>query len=387
MYYNQDYSLRQNLGKTMRKKNKKRIVIKIGSSSIVNDGMINYDFIERLVAETEKFRHGSTQVVIVTSGAIAVGKISFGWDGKLDLNAKQAFSALGQVKLIQIYNNAFGKKAIPVAQILLSRDDFKSKNRMLNFRDTMETLLKMNTVPVINENDALSNDEIKLGDNDTLGALTAVALDADDYIILSDIDGLYSGNPREDMNAVRIAEVRGITPEIMAMAGGTGSDVGTGGMVTKLSAAIITNKAGIRTHIAHADIQDLAEKIMGGGSIGTVFLPDQTIMSSKDHWIGFESRSAGKIIIDNGAIEALRKRKSLLAVGITDIEGYFKPGDSVDITDINGKLIAKGLSYLSGSQIKLIKGTPNSKHQSILKEEVHSSVIHADNIILMDDYN
>ena len=173
----------------------------------------------------------------------------------------------------------------------------------------------------------------------------------------------------------------------MAMAGGTGSDVGTGGMVTSCPPRSFTNKAGIRTHIAHADIQDLAEKIMGGGSIGTVFLPDQTIMSSKDHWIGFESRSAGKIIIDNGAIEALRKRKSLLAVGITDIEGYFKPGDSVDITDINGKLIAKGLSYLSGSQIKLIKGTPNSKHQSILKEEVHSSVIHADNIILMDDYN
>ncbi len=364
---------------------KKRIVIKIGSSSIVSDNTIKYDFIEKLVSEVEKFRYKGNEIVIVTSGAIAVGRLTYGWHGKLDLNAKQAFSALGQVKLIELYNTAFNSRNITVAQVLLSRDDFKSKNRMLNFRDTMETLIKMRVVPVINENDALSNEEIRLGDNDTLGALTASSIDADDYIILSDIDGLYTGNPREDSSAVIIPKVNGITPAIMKMAGGTGSSVGTGGMITKLSAAIITNKAGIRMHIGHSTVTDLADKIMNGESIGTIFYPDEKLISPKRHWIGFESRSSGKIMIDNGAVDDLRKRKSLLAVGITGTEGYFKPGDSVDISDSTGKVIARGLTYLSGSQIRLIMGTPNMQHQSILKEEVHSSVVHADNIILLDD--
>lgn len=366
-------------------KKQKSLVLKVGSSSLVGkDGTVHRDFIHRITGELARLKASGWDVIIVSSGAVALGRILFGKPLRKSLSQKQALSAIGQRYLVNLWEEAMADKGILTSQILLTRDDFKSRKRMLNFRNILRELLTMGSIPIINENDALSSDEIRVGDNDTLGALVAVAARASHYVIMSDIDGLYDKNPSVYSDGKIIPKVEAITPKIRQMAGGSGSKVGTGGMVTKLDSAEIVTKAGITMYIVSHDIVDFAEKLEQGSALGTEFTARHTLPPHR-HWIGFQSRSAGRLTIDDGARRAIRSRKSLLAVGITGVEGYIKPGDTVEIYDANGVLVAKGLSNFSSSQIFLIMGKQNALHKEILQEEVHTSVVHANNMILIQE--
>lgn len=361
--------------------NKERVVIKIGSSSLLKETEINRDFIAHIAAQIQMLQQANFDVIIVTSGAVAAARVSLPDQMQMSLSGKQALSAIGQAKLIHIYDEIFSKQNMMTAQILLTNDDFKSKKRMLNFRNTIKQLFELQAIPIINENDALSSEEIQFGDNDTLGSFVAVASEASHYIILSDIDGLYTANPSENPDATRIAYVEEINDEIRAMAGGSGSSVGTGGMKTKITAAEIATEAGVNMSIAHADITDLAQKIIQNQPIGTTFFKKETVRIH-NHWIEFHATANGKICIDQGAKAAIKDRKSLLAVGIQAVVGDFHVGDIVEITDLNGTLIARGITNFDSAEIRLIQGKTNDLHKDILGSVIHTSVIHANNLVL-----
>lgn len=366
-------------------KQTKCLVLKVGSSSLVGeDGSIHQAFIDGLAKELKALKVSGWQIIIVSSGAIALGRILYGRPIRKSLSQKQALSAIGQRHLINLWESALSKSDIMTSQILLTRDDFKSRKRMLNFRNVLTELIKMGTIPIINENDALSSDEIRVGDNDTLGALVAVAAGATDYVIMSDIDGLYDKNPAKFTDGKIIPTVTAITAEIRNMAGLSGSKIGTGGMITKLDSAEIVTKAGITMHIVTHQLQDFARKLSRREEMGTEFAPRKNI-SGHRHWIGFQSSPAGQLTIDEGAIAAICSHKSLLAVGITQVSGYFKPGDTVEIHAPDGSLVGKGLSNFSSTQIRLIMGKKNSLHKDILKEDVHTSVVHADNMLIKEE--
>lgn len=361
------------------------LVLKVGSSSLVNaEGIVQKDFINKIAGELHQLKRSGWRVIIVSSGAVAIGRMLYGKATRRSLTQKQALSAIGQRYLVNLWEEALAPYGILTSQILLTRDDFKSRKRMLNFRNVLTELLTMDSIPVINENDALSSDEIRVGDNDTLGALVSVAAGATHYVIMSDIDGLYDKNPARYPDGRIIPEVTAITPEIRQMAGDSGSAVGTGGMITKLTSAEIVTRAGITMYIVSHQLEDLAARLTATDSMGTRFLGRKNL-SGHRHWIGFQSSPTGQIYIDEGAEKALRSHKSLLAVGITEVKGYFKPGDTVEIRDQDGKLIAKGLSNFPASQVQLIKGRQNAQHKQILQQEVHSSVVHADNMIIMEE--
>lgn len=359
----------------------KRVVIKIGSSSLLCENEVNRDFITKIAGEIQQLQASGYAVIVVTSGAVAAARVSLPIKMAASLSGKQALSAIGQAKLIHIYDEIFSLFQLPTAQILLTNDDFKSKKRMLNFRNTLEQLFTLKAIPIINENDALSSEEIQFGDNDTLGSLVAVATEAEHYIILSDIDGLYTANPATNSQAKRIPIVETITDDIRKMAGGSGSSVGTGGMRTKIVAAEIATEAGVNVSIAKSDIADLAKKIIENKAIGTTFLKKE-VVKSHNHWIEFHSTPAGKIIVDFGAAEALRKRKSLLAVGVVGVIGDFHVGDTIEICDSDENLVGRGISNFDSAEIRLIQGKPNEQHKEILGTMTHTSVIHANNLVL-----
>lgn len=366
-------------------KQNKCLVLKVGSSSLVGeDGSIHQDFIDRLSGELNTLKNSGWEIIIVSSGAVAMGRILYGRPVRKSLSQKQALSAIGQRHLVNLWEASLSKSDIITSQILLTRDDFKSRKRMLNFRNVLTELLKMGSIPIINENDALSSDEIRVGDNDTLGALVAVAAGATNYVIMSDIDGLYDKNPSQYPDGKIIPKVTAITGEIRKMAGTSGSKVGTGGMITKLDSAEIVTKAGITMHIVSHSLEDFARKLSRGEEMGTEFTARKNI-SRHRHWIGFQSSPVGQLTIDDGAVTAIKSHKSLLAVGITAVNGFFKPGDTIEIKDRDGILIAKGLSNFSGTQVRLIMGRKNTHHKDILKEDVHTSVVHADNMMIMED--
>lgn len=360
---------------------KERVVIKIGSSSLLSENEINRQFIANMALQVQQLQNADYDVVIVTSGAVAAARVSLPEKMQASLSGKQALSAIGQAKLIHIYDEIFTDFGIPTAQILLTNDDFKSKKRMLNFRNTIKQLFELKAVPIINENDALSSEEIQFGDNDTLGSFVAVATEATHYIILSDIKGLYTANPATDPDAKLIPVVEEITDEIRSMAGGSGSSVGTGGMKTKITAAEIATEAGVDMSIAKADIENLAEKIINNEKIGTMFCKKETVRIH-NHWIEFHSTPSGKVVVDSGAASALRKRKSLLAVGVIAVIGDFHVGDTIEIYDADEQLIGRGISNFDSAEIRLIQGKANELHKEILGSLVHTSVIHANNLVL-----
>lgn len=361
------------------------LVLKVGSSSLVSpEGEVQENFIRRISQELHALRQSGWDVIIVSSGAIAMGRILYNKPTRKSLSQKQALSAIGQRYIVNLWQNAFDAFGILTSQILLTRDDFKSRKRMLNFRNVLTELLSMGSIPIINENDALSSDEIRVGDNDTLGALVAVAAGATHYVIMSDIEGLYDKDPSRYSDGRIIPEVDSITDEIRQMAGGSGSAIGTGGMITKLSSAEIVTRAGITMYIVSHSLQHLAQRLEDQAGMGTRFKARKNI-SRHRHWIGFQSSPTGTLVIDDGAVKSLQGHKSLLAVGIVEVSGLFKPGDTVEIRTQEGRLIAKGLSNLPSSQINLIKGKQNAQHRNILQQEVHSSVVHANNMIILEE--
>lgn len=372
----------------------KRIVIKIGSSSLVHEGgKLNLARIDHYLRQMVDLKNQGREVLFVTSGAIGAGMAELGVKERPKLiPEQQAMAAVGQARLMAIYNRFLREYGEIGAQILLTASDLEDRKRYLNAYNTMSSLLRRGVIPIINENDTVATQEIKFGDNDTLSALVASLVDADLLIILSDVDGLYNGNPRVEKNVEKIDRVEKITPEIEALAGGSGSKLGTGGMQTKLAAAKIASNSGIVMVLgpAYRDyvLLEIVEMLEKGNdySIGTTFLPGEKPLSKRKHWLLYNPTVYGRLIVDEGAEKALlEKGKSLLPGGILAVEGDFQQGDPVEVLNKGRILIGKGLSNYSAREIELIRGHHSRKISSILGYSNGPDVIHRDNLAICKD--
>ncbi len=360
----------------------RKIVIKVGTSTLTHKtGLLNLQRIEKLVRQIANLHNQGYNVVLVTSGAIGAGM------GKLNLlerpktlPQKQAVAAVGQVTLIHLYQKIFAEYGKAIAQLLLTKDDISDRNRYLNGRNTTFELLSQGVIPIVNENDAVVVDEIKVGENDTLSAFVASLIDADLLIILSDIDGLYDNNPHKNKDAKLIKTVSCIDNSIRAVAGDTGSKFGTGGMATKINAAQIATEAGSHMIIAQGENPEILEDIIKGRDIGTIFLKKDNLVKAKKHWLKFSSKKIGTIIIDKGAEKALLKHNSLLAKGILTVEGKIEKGDVVSILTEDKKEVAVGISNYNVIEIKKIIGKHSSEIEDILGYKDYDEVVHINNM-------
>ena len=360
-------------------KHVKRIVVKVGTSTICTSNEISDKKISAIVRDVSALIQRGYQVVIVSSGAIAAGAGSMSRsNGSLTIPEKQALASVGQTVLMNTYRKYFTKKGIHVGQILLTEDDIKNRRRFLNARHTLEALLDMGVVPVINENDSVVVKEIKFGDNDTLAAHVSSLINADLLILLSDIDGFY----RDLSDPEPVEEIYRITDEIIEHAGGTGSEYGTGGMITKIRAAEIIIRFGEKMIIANGAKEGVLSHIMNGEKIGTIFVGTSKPLSSRKKWLAIRNPK-GKIIIDDGAVEAvLKKKKSLLATGICGIDGTFDMGDTVEITDMNGGSCGKGIVNYNNVELGIIKGKRTQEIRKLLGYKYYDEVINRDDLIV-----
>ncbi len=363
-----------------------RIVIKIGSNLIATEEGLSEKRINALSSDISEVHSMGNEVVVVSSGAIAAGMKRLGLKTKpRDIMHKQAAAAAGQSGLMWAYEKSFSKYGKKVAQILLTRDAFFDRNRYINAKNTILTLLSYGVIPIINENDTVAVDEIKFGDNDQLASLVAGLVDADRLIILSDVDGLYTKDPKRYKNARLIERVEDITPELEKTAGMSGSSLGTGGMYSKLLAAKKAMGFGITVNIINGNIPGLLKRLLNGEHYGTEFQPKGRKVSSRKGWIAFGLRSRGSIVVDDGAREAiLKKGKSLLPSGIVTTSGNFSSGDAVYCVDKEGKRFAKGLTNYSSLEIEKIKGHKTSEIEGILGYKYSDEVIHRDNLVILE---
>jgi glutamate 5-kinase len=363
-----------------------RLVVKIGSSSLTGpEGGLNRAAIAFFAAEIADLRRSGCEVLLVTSGAVAAGFRSIGYPVRPKLlHEKQAAAAVGQAMLMQAYQEAFAEHQITAAQILLTRTDFCSRRAMNNAIMTVEELLRQGAVPVFNENDTVSVDELKFGDNDTLSALVANLLKASRLLVLTDMDGLYSGDPRKYPNAVRYQQVEEITPEIYAIAGGAGSSVGTGGMRSKIDAAKIATRGGVPVFVGKvSEAGDLRLAAEGQGK-GTYFATTLSSLPVKKQWLGFMSTPLGSLYVDAGAVEALLNGgHSLLPVGVKRTEGSFHAGDVVEVLGPDARLLGRGIVNYDDTQLRSIEGLPSSQVVSKLGEVHRLEVIHRDEWITL----
>jgi glutamate 5-kinase len=363
----------------------KRIVVKVGSSSVAYaNGKPNLDQIGSLVRQLSGLHKQGKEVMLVTSGAIGTGAGRLGLTGRpRTIPAKQAAAAVGQGILMHIYEKLFSDYGVTVGQVLLTREDFSDRRRFLNAGNTLHALLQFGVIPVINENDTVAVDEIKLGENDTLSALVAGLVDAELLILLSDIQGLYTADPRKDHDAKLIREVGEITPAIESLAGGVGSKMGSGGMITKIQAARIASHSGVFTVLTSTSEKDIILRIMAGEQVGTVFLPSANKLENKKRWIAYSSALCGKIHVDDGAAAALvKKGKSLLPSGVTAAEGVFEIGSTVSIVGPDQREIGRGITCYSSVEIDLIKGSQTKEISRILGYKDYDEVVHRNNLVL-----
>ena len=367
-------------------KNKKRIVIKVGTSSITYDnGKINLRFIDHLARQISDLKNSGLQVILVTSGAIGGGLPELGFEKKPDyLPYKQAAAAVGQGILMNIYEHTFHEYGQVVAQMLLTKGDAVNSSRYLYMKGTLVSLLELGAIPIINENDAVTADEIKIGDNDTLSAIVASISDADLLIILSDIDGLYDADPRTHENARIIHEVPEFTRSLFSMAGGSGTARGTGGMYTKLQAAEICVRSGIDMIVAKSDEPEILYRLVEGEQLGTLFYAENVHPQLKKRDIIIGTAVKGRIYVDKGCSEAiLQKGSSLLPVGIVSVEGQFSDGDTVAVYCGDTEL-ARGITHYNNADIEKIKGCHSEKLESLLGyAPPYETVIHRDNLLIM----
>ncbi|WP_459837628.1 glutamate 5-kinase [Halanaerobaculum tunisiense] len=366
-------------------KEAERIVIKIGSSTLTHENSkLDLSRIEKLIRQVVNLKHQGKEVILVSSGAVAAGygKLNIG-DRRETIPEQQALAAVGQGILMKTYQQLFSEYGYQVAQILLTQKDLADRHRYLNARNTLSQLLEYDVIPIINENDTVAVKEIRFGDNDTLSALVSSLTSADLLVILSDIDGLYTADPREDDSAQLINQVEDISPDIETLAGGAGTGRGTGGMATKITAAKIATKAGLPLVIANGSLEQVITKVSHGQKIGTIFL-SQPGITSREQWIAFNLDVAGKIAVDNGAKEALIAHgSSLLACGIQEIIGDFSAGDVVDIIDSTGEKIARGLVNYSQQEVEQIQGLQSSQIKSELGYQAYDEVVHRDNLVVL----
>ncbi|HEY6983766.1 glutamate 5-kinase [Reyranella sp.] len=363
----------------------RRLVVKIGSSILVDEakGQIRRDWLEALADDVARLHRKGSEVVLVSSGAIRLGRTSLELpSGPLKLEESQAAAATGQIRLAHAYQAALARHGITVAQVLLTLDDSEERRRYLNARQTMATLLRLGAVPVINENDTVATDEIRFGDNDRLGARVAEMISADTLVLLSDIDGLYSGDPRADASARYIPEIREITPEIEAMAGAAASQFANGGMVTKLIAGRIAMAAGCRMAIADGRQVGALGALIDGKARCSWFLPDASPLSARKKWIKGSLKSAGALVVDDGAVRALSSGKSLLPAGVTAIDGEFKRGDVVDVKDRSGRLLARGLVAYAAEDARRIAGRKSAEIEELLGFRGRDEMVHRDDLVV-----
>lgn len=361
----------------------RRLIIKIGSALLVEDtGDIRTDWMQGLGADIARLRAKGVEIVIVSSGAIAVGRTRLGLaTGALALEQKQAAAATGQIQLAHAWQNTLAAHDITVAQILLTLSDTEERRRHLNARATIETLLGLGAVPVINENDTVATEEIRYGDNDRLAARVAQMISADTLVLLSDVDGLYRADPRRDANAAFIAEVTEITPEIDAMAGAAPTGYSSGGMITKLEAAKIAMAAGCAMAITDGKPADALSRLSAGGRC-TWFAPGSEPLTARKSWIAGAVAAAGSITIDNGAVAALDRGTSLLPAGVTAVDGNFERGDAILIKSAAGETVARGLTAYSATDAALIKGRKSREIEGILGYRGRDVMIHRDDLVL-----
>ena len=363
----------------------RRLVVKIGSSILVDEtkGEIRRDWLETLTDDVARLHKGGCEVVVVSSGAIRLGRTHFKLaPGPLKLEESQAAAATGQIQLAHAYQEALARHGITVAQVLLTLDDSEERRRYLNARQTMATLLAMKAVPVINENDTVATDEIRFGDNDRLSARVAEMISADTLVLLSDIDGLYTGDPRLDASARFIPEIREITPAIEAMGGSAASELSNGGMATKLIAGRIAMAAGCRMAIADGRAVGALGALIDGKARCSWFLPEGSPLSARKKWIKGSLKTAGALLVDDGAVRALSAGKSLLPAGVTSIEGEFKRGDVVDVKDRAGRLLARGLVAYAADDARRIAGRKSAEIEHLLGFRGRDEMVHRDDLVV-----
>lgn len=364
----------------------KRIVVKVGSSLVTNQGEgLDIPAIRNWAQQIATLREGGHKVVLVSSGAIAEGMQRLGWKKRPSaVHELQAAAAVGQMGLIQVYESCFSAHGLHTAQILLTHADLADRERYLNARSTLCTLLTLGVIPVINENDTVVTDEIKFGDNDTLGALVANLIEADALIILTDQIGLYTADPRKDPNATLVSLAQAGDEKLEAMAGGAGSHIGSGGMLTKVLAAKRAARSGAHTVIASGHEIDVLPRLMRGDSIGTLLEAQPLPLNARKQWLADHLQISGKVTLDAGAVHALRNEgKSLLPVGITKVSGEFQRGTVVAILDTNGQDIARGLINYNATETRRIVGHPSNEIESLLGYVDEPELIHRDNLILL----
>ncbi|MEA5113241.1 MAG: glutamate 5-kinase [Geobacteraceae bacterium] len=366
--------------------NVRRIVIKIGSRVLTDDeGGLDRDFLESLAREVGEQCRSGREVIIVSSGAIAAGISELGLHERpKTIPQKQATAAVGQSRLMQEYEHAFSRYDIKVAQVLLTGDDLANRLRFLNARATLDALLAFGVVPVINENDTVAVEEIKFGDNDNLSALVTTLMEADLLVILTDIDGYYDADPRTNPDARLVPEVRAVTRTVERAAAGSGSKVGTGGMITKLAAAKRVGRFGAPTIIVNGRKPGTLAMAINGQEVGTLFLPCAECLNRRKHWIAYTLRARGRLIIDTGALVALsRNGKSLLPSGVTKVEGDFDRGACVRICGPDGAEFAKGLVDYSSREISGILGHKTDEIEGVLGYRYGDEIIHRDNLVIL----
>jgi glutamate 5-kinase len=363
----------------------RRVVVKVGSALLVDgkSGRLNRAWLESLIEDLLRLRRRDQQIVLVSSGAIALGRRHLGLSpGPLRLEESQAAAAVGQIRLAHAYKELLEAHEVTVAQVLLTLEDSEQRSRYLNARATLETLLALGSIPVINENDTVATAEIRYGDNDRLAARVAQMVSADCLILLSDVDGLYTADPNREPKAEFIERVLRITPQIEAMAGRPNSEVGTGGMATKIAAAKIAVGAGCHMCIAAGHRLHPLKPIESGGRC-TWFVPASTPVAARKQWIAGTLRPAGAVHIDEGALRALRQGKSLLPAGVTGTLGRFESGDTVGVLTADGAEVARGIAAYSDADTARILGRRSADIPSILGFHGREELIHRDDLVLL----
>jgi len=361
----------------------KRWVIKIGSSLITNDGQgLDTGAMQSWAGQIAELRNQGKEIILVSSGAVAEGMARMGWTKRPhELHKLQAAAALGQMGLVQQFESCFQQHKIHTAQILLTHEDLSDRQRYLNARSTLRTLLSLGAIPIINENDTVATDEIRFGDNDTLAALVANLVEADAVIILTDQQGVFNKDPRKNDDAALISSSHASNPELLEVAGDGGA-LGCGGMRTKITAAQRAARSGAATLIASGSVDNVLLQISAGETLGTLLTADNSPMASRKQWLANQLKVRGSLQLDAGACRALQK-SSLLAVGVTQVSGEFQRGDVVSCLDMDGKEIARGLVNYTATEVKCIKGKASAEIENLLGYIGEPELINRDNLVLL----
>lgn len=363
----------------------RRVVVKIGSALLTNDGRgLDEAAIGGWVDQIAALHARGIEVVLVSSGAVAAGMVRLGWNARPSaVHELQAAAAVGQTGLAQCYEGHFARHGLCSAQVLLTHDDLSNRKRYLNARSALRTLVDLRVVPVINENDTVVTDEIRFGDNDTLGALVANLLEAEALVILTDQEGLFDADPRHDPNAQLIHEGRAGDPRLAAMAG-DGGTLGRGGMITKIRAARLAARSGAVTAIASGHQPAVLTRLIEGERLGTLLRPEHAPLAARKRWLAGQLKVRGSLVLDAGAVDVLRGRgSSLLPVGVTSLQGSFVRGDMVVCVDEQGERIAKGLANYGSEEAVRLLGQPSHRIEAILGYMEAPELIHRDNLVVL----